>query len=46
MSEDVKVLIVDDEPRNLDALEVLLASPLVAAVAADSLAKPMAPGAK
>ena len=24
MSEDVKVLIVDDEPRNLDALEVLL----------------------
>ena len=26
MSEDVKVLIVDDEPRNLDALEVLLAS--------------------
>ncbi len=26
MSEDVKVLIVDDEPRNLDALEVMLAS--------------------
>ena len=26
MSEDVKVLIVDDEPRNLDALEVILAS--------------------
>ena len=26
MSEDVKVLIVDDEPRNLDALEVLLDS--------------------
>jgi PAS domain S-box-containing protein len=26
MSEDVKVLIVDDEPRNLDALEVLLSS--------------------
>ena len=26
MSEDVKVLIVDDEPRNLDVLEVLLAS--------------------
>ena len=26
MSEDVKVLIVDDEPRNLDALEVVLAS--------------------
>ena len=29
-----------------DALEVLLASPLVAAVAPDSLAKPMAPGAR
>jgi len=27
-----------------DALEVLLASPLVAAIAADSLAHPMAPG--
>ena len=26
MNEDVKVLIVDDEPRNLDALEVMLAS--------------------
>jgi PAS domain S-box-containing protein len=26
MSEDVKVLIVDDEPRNLDTLEVVLAS--------------------
>jgi hypothetical protein len=29
-----------------DALEVLLASPLVAAVAADSLAQPMAPGSR
>ena len=29
-----------------DALEVLLASPLVAAVEADSLAKPMAPGVR
>ena len=26
MNEDIKVLIVDDEPRNLDALEVMLAS--------------------
>jgi PAS domain S-box-containing protein len=26
MSEDVKILIVDDEPRNLDALEVMLDS--------------------
>jgi PAS domain S-box-containing protein len=26
MGEDVKVLIVDDEPRNLDSLEVMLAS--------------------
>ena len=25
MNEDVKILIVDDEPRNLDALEVMLA---------------------
>lgn len=29
-----------------DALEVLLASPLVAAVAPDSLARPMAPGSR
>jgi len=29
-----------------DALEVLLASPLVAAVQSDSLAKPMSPGAR
>ena len=26
MSEDIKVLIVDDEPRNLDSLEVMLGS--------------------
>ena len=29
-----------------DALEILLTSPLVAAVAADSLAQPMAPGSR
>jgi len=36
MSEDVKVLIVDDEPRNLDALEVMLASSGCALVRAHS----------
>ena len=36
MSEDVKVLIVDDEPRNLDALEVLLPSSGCALVRAQS----------
>jgi len=36
MSEDVKVLIVDDEPRNLDALEVLLSSSGCALVRAHS----------
>jgi PAS domain S-box-containing protein len=38
MSEDVKILIVDDEARNLDALEVMLASSgctLVRALSAD-----------
>ena len=29
MNEDVKILIVDDEPRNLDALEVMLAGSAV-----------------
>ena len=36
MSEDVKILIVDDEPRNLDALEVMLASSGCALVRAHS----------
>jgi PAS domain S-box-containing protein len=36
MSEDVKVLIVDDEPRNLDSLEVMLASSGCALVRAQS----------
>ncbi len=36
MSEDVKILIVDDEPRNLDALEVMLTSSGCALVRAHS----------
>ena len=36
MNEDVKILIVDDEPRNLDALEVMLAGSTCTLVRAQS----------
>ena len=36
MNEDVKILIVDDEPRNLDALEVMLAGSACTLVRAQS----------
>ena len=36
MNEDVKILIVDDESRNLDALEVMLAGSACTLVRAQS----------